>query len=87
MGRRFALPCLQRIGIPAETAHLNRAGNAHPRPVSWLREEIRNAVIPVQTGIHIGCFMAKAALDSGSHPTGLARNDDQQIALTTMNQL
>jgi putative peptidoglycan lipid II flippase len=54
--------------------------------VPWLPEEIRSAVIAVQTGIHTGCFMAKTALDSGSRPQGLARNDDEQIALITMHQ-
>jgi hypothetical protein len=59
----------------------------HPsRAVSWFPEASHSAVIPVQTGIHTGYFMATTALDSGSHPTGLARNDDEQIALTPMKQ-
>jgi hypothetical protein len=35
------------------------------RAVSWLLTEIHSTVIPVQTGIHIGRFMAKTALDLG----------------------
>jgi hypothetical protein len=52
----------------------------------WLPEEIRSAVIAVQTGIHTGCFMAKTILDSGRVPQGESRNDDEQIAWTTMKR-
>jgi hypothetical protein len=47
---------------------------------------MHSAVVPVQTGIHTGCFIATTALDSRRVPQGEIRNDDGQIALTTMNQ-
>ena len=49
----------------------------HPTaPSCFIVKRNRSAVIPVQTGIHIGCFKAKTVLDSESHPKGLARNGD-----------
>ena len=41
-------------------------------------------VIPVKTGIYTSCFTAKTALDCGTRPTVLDRNDDKQIALAIM---
>lgn len=62
-----------------------RSGPVSGKAVSGLRKEIHRAVIPVKAGIHTGGFMATTALDSGSHPTGLAWNDDERIAETTLN--
>jgi hypothetical protein len=56
------------------------------RAVSGSWEKIRRTVIPVQTGIQIRYLMAKTALDAGSHPTRLVRNDDELIALTIIKQ-
>jgi hypothetical protein len=58
-------------------------GTIATRTVAGLSEDIDSVVIPVHP---YRVFLTKTALASGSDPTGLARHDDEQIALIRLKQ-